>query len=68
MDILYPIIHFWVERSLTLQKDKRPFSEKSRPRVKKTTKPNALLRKKKQTNSPLEDESRTKISFKRRDF
>ena len=53
---------------MTLKRDRRPFSEKSRPRVKKTTKPKALLQKKKQTNPLFEDESCYKITFKRRDF
>ena len=47
-----------------------PFSEKSRPWVKKTyySKPNALLQKKEQTNPLFEDENRNKITFKSRDF
>ena len=46
----------------------KPFSENNRPCVKKPTKPNALLQKRKQTYPLFEDENHNKITFKRRDF
>ena len=67
MDILYRIINFWAERSLTLKSDRRPFSAKSRTYIKKLQSQKHIC-KKKQTNPLFEDETRYKITLKRRDF
>ena len=69
MDNIIPNHKLLSKTELDTKKRQTPFSEKSHPCVKKPTKPNALLqKKKKQTNLLFEDENHDKISFKRRDF
>ena len=66
MDNIIPNHKLLRGTELDTSKRQTPFSEKSCPSVKKPTKPNALLQKKKQTNPLFEDKNHNKITFKRR--
>ena len=68
MEIIIPNYKLLSRTELDTAKRQTPFSEKSHPSVKKPTKPNSLLQKKKQTYPLFEVENHDKITFKRPDF
>ena len=72
MDNIIPIHKLLSRTELDTKKRQTPFSEKSRPCVKKTYYAKCTSAKKKQkykhTNPLSEDEIHNKITFKRRDF
>ena len=68
MDNITPNHKLLSRTLLDTKKRQTSFSEKSRPCIKKPTKPNALFPLKKQTNPLFEDEKHNKITLKRQDF
>ena len=64
MDHIIPNHKFLSTTELGTKKRQPPFSERSRPCVKKTTKPNALLQKKSKQIRRLKTKTTTKLQSK----